>query len=91
MTESSATAAQGPAEATTFRAWGYPWTPALFCLVSFAIVINVIAQAPRVASAGLGVIAAGVPVYWWMRSRSATTLNSHEGHEGRVDTTGTGL
>jgi APA family basic amino acid/polyamine antiporter len=77
-------AGQGSAEATTFRAWGYPWTPALFCMVSFAIVISVIVEAPRVAFAGLGVMAAGVPVYWWMRSRSVTTLNSHKGHEGRV-------
>ena len=40
-------------EAATFRAWGYPWAPALFCLVSFAIVINTIVEAPGVASAGL--------------------------------------
>jgi APA family basic amino acid/polyamine antiporter len=49
----------------TFRAWGYPWAPAVFCLVSFAIVINTIVNAPGPACAGLGVMAAGVPVYWW--------------------------
>jgi APA family basic amino acid/polyamine antiporter len=51
----------------TFRAWGYPWAPALFCAVGFAIVVNTIVQAPGVASAGLGVMAAGVPIYWGMR------------------------
>jgi len=51
-----------------FRAWGYPWAPALFCTVGFAIVLNTIVQAPGVASAGLGVMTAGVPIYWWMRS-----------------------
>ena len=28
----------------TFRAWGYPWAPALFCLVGFAIVVNTIVK-----------------------------------------------
>jgi APA family basic amino acid/polyamine antiporter len=59
-----------PADEAVFRAWGYPWAPAIFCLVSFAIALNTIAAAPGVAFAGLGVIAAGVPVYLWMR-RSA--------------------
>jgi len=56
-------------EAATFRAWGHPWAPALFCVVGFAIVVNTIVEAPGVASAGLGVMAAGVPIYWWLRSR----------------------
>jgi len=49
----------------TFRAWGYPWAPAIFCAVSFAIVANTIVNAPGPAFAGLGVMAAGVPIYWW--------------------------
>jgi APA family basic amino acid/polyamine antiporter len=60
-------------KATTFRTWGYPWAPALFCLVSFAIVANTIAQRPGPAFAGLGVMAAGIPLYWWMRSRTLRT------------------
>ena len=54
----------------TFRAWGYPWAPAVFCAVSFAIVVNTIVSAPGPAFAGLGVMAAGVPLYWWTRARS---------------------
>jgi APA family basic amino acid/polyamine antiporter len=54
----------------TFRAWGYPWAPAIFCVVSFTIVANTIVSAPGPAFAGLGVIAAGVPVYWWTKGRS---------------------
>jgi APA family basic amino acid/polyamine antiporter len=57
----------------TFRAWGYPWAPAIFCAVSFAIVVNTIVSAPGPAFAGLGVIAAGVPVYWWTKGRQAPT------------------
>ena len=56
----------------TFRAWGYPWAPAIFCVVSFAIVVNTIVNAPGPACAGLGVMAAGVPIYWWTaRGRTA--------------------
>ena len=61
---------RSPRDERAFRAWGYPWAPAIFCLVSFAIVINTIAEAPGVAFAGLGVMAAGIPVYWWMRRKS---------------------
>ncbi len=54
-------------ESTTFRAWGYPWAPAVFCLVGFAIVGNTIVNAPLPACAGLAVMFAGVPLYWWMK------------------------
>ena len=54
-------------QAAVFRAWGYPWAPALFCIVGFAIVVNTIREAPGVASAGLAVMAAGVPMYWWVK------------------------
>jgi APA family basic amino acid/polyamine antiporter len=54
----------------TFRAWGYPWAPAVFCAVSFAIVLNTIVSAPGPAFAGLGVMAAGFPIYWWTTRRS---------------------
>ncbi len=56
----------------TFRAWGYPWAPATFCIVSFAIVVNTIFNAPGPAFAGLGVMAAGVPIYWWTRARNGS-------------------
>ena len=56
-------------EAAVFRAWGYPWAPALFCLVGFAIVINTFIDpgGRGVALAGLAVMAAGVPIYWWVK------------------------
>jgi basic amino acid/polyamine antiporter, APA family len=50
-----------------FRAWGYPWAPAVFCVVGFAIVVNALIQAPKVASAGLAVMLAGIPIYWWVK------------------------
>ncbi len=59
---------------TTFRMWGYPWAPALFCLVSFAIVGNTFVRAPGPALAGIAVMIAGVPLYWWSRARAAATI-----------------
>jgi len=55
-------------KAGAFRAWGYPWAPAIFCVVSFAIVANAIVTAPGPAIAGFAVILGGLPIYWWTRS-----------------------
>jgi APA family basic amino acid/polyamine antiporter len=67
---------RSPAEQAAFRTWGYPWAPGIFCLVSFAMVINTVVQEPRVSAAGIGVMAAGVPIYWWMRkAKSAAVAN----------------
>lgn len=55
-----------------FRAWGYPVAPALFVLVSLAMVGQSVLRVPGPSLAGLGIIAAGVPVYLWMRRRGRT-------------------
>jgi APA family basic amino acid/polyamine antiporter len=56
-----------PDEARPFRAWGYPWAPALFILAAVAMVVQSIARAPGPSLAGVVLIAAGVPVYRWVR------------------------
>jgi APA family basic amino acid/polyamine antiporter len=48
-----------------YRAWGYPIVPAVFIVVSLAIVINQFVSAPADAAIGLGFVALGVPVYYW--------------------------
>ena len=50
-----------------FRAWGYPVAPALFVAASAAMVVNEVWRNPGPSLTGLAMIAAGVPVYWWMR------------------------
>ncbi len=52
-----------------FRAWGYPVAPAIFALASFAIVLNAIVSNPGPSAAGLFIIAAGIPVYWYFTRR----------------------
>ena len=49
----------------TYRAWGYPITPAL-TLIAFAVVIgNLFLQRPKESLAGLALIAVGGLYYYW--------------------------
>jgi APA family basic amino acid/polyamine antiporter len=54
-----------------FRAWGYPVAPALFTVMSAAMVVNAVWREPGPALAGLIVIACGVPIYLVLRRRGA--------------------
>jgi APA family basic amino acid/polyamine antiporter len=58
-----------PDEPRPFRAWGYPWAPALFVGASALIVMNAVWRTPRPAGAGLLIIVAGLPVYWLLTRR----------------------
>ena len=54
--------------APAYRAWGYPVVPILFLLVAGLLLINTVLTTPRQAITGVGLIAAGLPVYWyWAR------------------------
>jgi len=48
---------------------GYPWTPLAFVLASGAVVINTIVADWRDAAFGLGIMALGLPAYFFWRSR----------------------
>ncbi len=54
-----------------FRIPGYPWLPAVFVLVAIGVVLSVIRAAPERSAVGVGLLALGVPVYYWSRSRHA--------------------
>ncbi len=56
-----------------FRTPGYPVLPALFVLIAIAVVLSVIRTAPERSAVGVGLLALGVPVYYWSRSRSGAT------------------
>ena len=50
-----------------YRMWGYPVTPLLFAATSFWLVWNTLFTAPLPSMAGVGIMASGVPVYYWWR------------------------
>jgi len=60
-----------PDEVRPFRAWGYPWAPATFVIASAAMLGSILLDTPLKSSIwGLAIIAAGLPIYWWMRRGS---------------------
>ena len=61
--------AREPHAARPFKAFGYPWTPAIFVLASAAIVINAFYSDPRVSLTGTVIILAGIPLYYFFKSR----------------------
>ena len=53
-----------------YRAWGYPIVPLLFLLVAGALLVNTLITSPKQSITGLGLIALGLPVYYyWHREK----------------------
>jgi basic amino acid/polyamine antiporter, APA family len=69
--ERAAGALAPPAAGPSFRAWGYPWTPALFVLAAVYVVIGSVVSNPGNAAVGAGLLALGVPVFLFWRARRA--------------------
>ena len=68
-------AMRNPAPEGAFRVPGYPWTPALFVAASIFVVVSSVLATPRNALIGSGLLALGVPVYWYW-SRAGRTARS---------------
>jgi APA family basic amino acid/polyamine antiporter len=58
-------------ERPAFKAWGYPVAPAIFVLVCLAVVVNGLWRSPGPTLAGLLIITAGTPIYFWSKRRAA--------------------
>jgi APA family basic amino acid/polyamine antiporter len=52
-----------------YRAWGYPVTPILFIAFSLWLVANTIIQDPKDSAVAAGLIAVGLPVYWYFKKK----------------------
>jgi APA family basic amino acid/polyamine antiporter len=50
-----------------YRAWGFPVVPAIFIVVSLGLVLHQFVVDPREAAIGLGLVALGAPVYYYLR------------------------
>ena len=57
----------GPAGDDGYRMPGYPWLPAIFVVVAFAVVLSTVVAAPGRSAVGAGLPLAGVPVYYCFR------------------------
>lgn len=53
-----------------YRTWGYPVVPAVFVAGSVAFVINTIVERPNESMIGLGLLALGLPAYWYWKKES---------------------
>lgn len=56
-----------------YRVWGYPWVPGIFILSSTAFVVNTLVEFPKESFAGLGLLALGLPVYWYCKRNTVLT------------------
>ena len=61
--------ARRPDAPRPYRALGYPVIPALYVLGSFALVWNTLMERPTESIAGLGIVALGLPFYFYWRRR----------------------
>jgi APA family basic amino acid/polyamine antiporter len=62
--------ARRPGLPRPFRTPGYPVTPVLFMAGNLWVLGNVVASGAFAALVGLGIVAAGLPVYLWFRVRA---------------------
>jgi APA family basic amino acid/polyamine antiporter len=52
-----------------YRVWGYPVVPALFVLGSIFVIYNTLVERPFESVAGLGLLALGLPAFFYWRTR----------------------
>jgi APA family basic amino acid/polyamine antiporter len=56
--------------ARPYRTWGYPVVPIVFIGGSAAFVANTLIERPTESLAGMGLLAIGLPVYWYWSRRN---------------------
>jgi basic amino acid/polyamine antiporter, APA family len=59
-----------------FRVPGYPWFSVLFCAAAAGLVLNTIFQRPVGALIGIGLVASGLPVYFFLVKPGASARKS---------------
>jgi len=57
-----------------YKVWGYPFTPAVFLLVSVFYLGNLIVTRPFQVLVGVGIVLSGLPFYWYWQKRRANTV-----------------
>jgi APA family basic amino acid/polyamine antiporter len=68
-----------------YRTWGYPVVPMLFLVMAGLLIGNTLLATPRQALAGLGLLALGLPFYWyWSRQSKVRFDEEHTDMEATV-------
>jgi basic amino acid/polyamine antiporter, APA family len=62
-----------PEPSSAFRAPGYPFTPAVFVAAAVYVVVGSVASNPKNALLGAGILALGVPVFFYYARRAEAT------------------
>jgi basic amino acid/polyamine antiporter, APA family len=57
-----------PEQPRPYRTWGYPIVPLVFVGGSLAFVVNTLVERPTESLLGLGLLALGLPAYWYWGS-----------------------
>jgi len=58
-----------PAHPRPYRTWGYPVVPIIFIAGSLGFVANTLMERPVESLAGLGLLALGLPAYWYWQQK----------------------
>ena len=61
-----------PHAARPFRVWGYPFVPALFVLCTALLLANALVTRPGQSLVSLGLLALGLPAYWYWKRQHRT-------------------
>lgn len=62
-----------------YKVPGYPVIPAFFCLFCLFLVVQTLYNKPGEALAGLGLIALGIPFYFYWNKKGAAGITDHPG------------
>ncbi len=57
-----------------YKTWGYPWMPIIFIVVSAFLLYNTVRDSTRDSLIGLGIIAAGIPLYWLFKKKNQNVI-----------------
>jgi APA family basic amino acid/polyamine antiporter len=59
-----------------YRAWGYPWLPAVYMVAATAMMADLLVVKPHYTWPGLLIALSGVPLYWWNRHSVHLTMGT---------------
>ena len=66
---------QQPHTPRPYRVFGYPYVPALFLVAMTGLVFNTLRERPLESLLGVGIVALGVPLFFWRRKAHSTTAS----------------